>query len=192
MIDVDIEILKVLSSTSESIFIAKKSNTARINSMEILDNEKNKLLENIIKPLDNSIKYLQKDIYNILIRIPMYNYFLSQQNGLNLFDSARLISILIDINNFSSFDKLLSYSGFTPNSSNYNKKLHKVLLKIGYKLIKINTKYQFVYENAIKRYSENHPNYTKEHVHNMAKRIVVKKFLKNLYINWKAVDKNFE
>ena len=29
MIDVDIEILKVLSSTSESIFIAKKSNTAR-------------------------------------------------------------------------------------------------------------------------------------------------------------------
>ena len=174
MNDVDIEILRVLSSTSESLFITKKSNIARINSIDILDEEKDKLLENIIKPLDEGIKYLQKDIYNILIRIPIYNYFLSNQNGVNLFDSAQLISILIDIDNFDNFSHLISYAGFIPYANNYNKKLHKLLLRMGYKLIKVN------------------PKYTEEHIHNMAKRIVIRKFLKNLYINWKAVDKNFE
>ena len=73
--DIDIEILRVLSNTSESIFVNKRSNVARINSLDILENERDKLIENIIKPLDNTIKYLQKDIYNILIRIPVYNFF---------------------------------------------------------------------------------------------------------------------
>lgn len=192
MNDVDIEILRVLSSTSESLFVAKKSNIARISSIDILDEEKDKLLENIIKPLDEGIKYLQKDIYNILIRIPIYNYFLSNQNGVNLFDSAQLISILIDIDNFDNFNHLISYAGFIPYANNYNKKLHKLLLRVGYKLIKVNPKYQFVYENAAQKYQRKYPKYTEEHIHNMAKRIVIRKFLKNLYINWKAVDKNFE
>lgn len=192
MIDVDIEILRVLSNTSESIFMNKKSNVARINSINILEDEKEKLLENIITPLDESIKYLQKDIYNILIRIPIYTYFLSNQNGINLFDAAQLISIIVDINNFKKIDNLLSYAGFIPNSYNYNKKLHKLLLRIGYKLIQQNPKYQFVYETNIQRYREKYPKYSDEHINNMAKRIVIRKFLKNLYINWKAVEKNFE
>ena len=191
MIDIDIEILRVLSNTAESIFLTKTSNITRINSMNIMDDEKEKLVKNIIKPLDKSIQYLQKDIYNILIRIPIYNYFLSQQNGVNLFDSAQLISIIIDINNFNKFDNLISYAGFIPDPNNYNQKLHKLLLKIGYKLIKANPKYQFVYENSIQKYQETYPNYSYTHICNMAKRIVIRKFLKNLYINWKAVDKNF-
>ena len=86
----------------------------------------------------------------------------------------------------------MSYAGFTPNSYNYNKKLHKLLLRIGYKLIQKNPKYQFIFESSIDKYKEKHPNYTEDHIKNMAKRIVIRKFLKNLYINWKAVDKNFE
>lgn len=195
MTDVDIEILRVLSNTSESIFMNKRSNIARINSIEIMDDERDKLMENIIKPLDNAIKYLQKDIYNILIRIPIYNYFLANQNGVNLFDAAQLISIIVDINNFKKVDNLLSYAGFTPYSLysyNYNKKLHKLLLRIGYKLIQQNPKYQFVYESNVVKYREKYPKYTNDHINNMAKRIVIRRFLKNLYINWKAVDKNFE
>ena len=192
MTDVDIEILRVLSSTSESIFITKKSNVARINSINVLEEERIKLIENIIKPLDESIKYLQKDIYNILVRIPIYNYFLSTQEGVNLFDSAQLISIIVDIENFKDFNNLISYTGFIPNSKNYNKKLHKLLLKIGYKLIQSNPKYQFVYENAVQKYEKKYPKHSKDHIYNMAKRIVIKRFLKNLYINWKSVNKNFE
>lgn len=191
MIDVDIQILRVLSDTATSIFLNKKSNIARINSINMLEEEKNKLIENTIKPLDDAIKYLQKDIYNILIRIPIYNYFLANQDGINLFDAAQLISLIVDINNFKNFNNLISYSGFTPRSRNYNKKLHKLLLKIGYKLIMNNTKYQFVYESNFQRYKEKYPKRSDEHIHNMAKRIVIRKFLKNLYVNWKAIEKNF-
>ena len=191
MIDVDIQILRVLSDTATSIFLNKKSNIARINSINMLEEEKNKLIENTIKPLDDAIKYLQKDIYNILIRIPIYNYFLANQDGINLFDAAQLISLIVDINNFKNFNNLISYAGFTPRSRNYNKKLHKLLLKIGYKLIMNNTKYQFVYESNFQRYKERYPKRSDEHIHNMAKRIVVRKFLKNLYVNWKAIEKNF-
>lgn len=192
MTDIDIEILRVLSNTSESIFMNKKSNVARINSLNMMEDEKNKLIENIIKPLDHAIKYLQNDIYNILIRIPIYNYFLSKQNGVNLFDAAQLISIIVDINSFKKVDNLLSYAGFVPYSCNYNKKLHKLLLRISYKLIQQNPKYQFVYESNIEKYREKYPKYSEDHIKNMAKRIVIRRFLKNLYINWKAVDKNFE
>lgn len=192
MIDIDIQILRVLSDTATSIFLNKKSNIARINSIEMLEEEKDRLIENTIKPLDNAIKYLQKDIYNILVRIPIYNYFLSTQKGVNLFDSAQLISIIVSIDNFQNFNHLLSYSGFTPYSKNYNKKFYKLLLKVGYKLIQQNPKYQFIYDQAIQKYSEKYPRYSEKHISNMAKRIVVKKFLKHLYVNWKAMDKNFE
>lgn len=191
MKDIDIEILRVLSGTSESLFLNKKSNIARINSLGILEEEKQKLIKNTIKPLDEGIKYLQTDIYNLLVRIPIYTYFLSKQNGLNLFDSAQLISIIVDINNYKNFENLLSYSGFAPYSKNYNKKLHKLLLRIGYKLIQQNQKYEFIYENSCDKYRKAHPDYSKDHIENMAKRVVVKRFLKNLYINWKAIEKNF-
>lgn len=192
MKDIDVDILRVLSGTSESLFLNKKSNIARISSLNILEEEKDKLIENTIKPLEEGMKYLQTDIYNILVRIPIYTYFLSNQNGLNLFDSAQLISIIVDVNNFKSFNNLLSYAGFIPYSKNYNKKLHKLLLRIGYKLIQQNPKYEFVFESSCEKYRKKYPKYSEVHIKNMAKRIVIKKFLKNLYINWKAIEKNFE
>lgn len=192
MIDEDIQLLRVLSDTATSIFLTKKSNIARINSINIIEEEKQKWLKNIIIPLDNSLDYLRTDIYNILIKIPIFNYFLSQQTGVNIFDAAQLISIIVDIDDFDSFSNLVSYAGFVPYSRNYNKKLHKLLLKIGYKLINNNPQYQFIYEINIAKYKEKKPKYSQQHIENMAKRIVIKKFLKNLYISWKAINKNFE
>ena len=192
MIDEDIQLLRVLSDTATSIFLTKKSNIARINSINIIKEEKQKWLKNIIIPLDNSLDYLRTDIYNILIKIPIFNYFLSQQTGVNIFDAAQLISIIVDIDDFDSFSNLVSYAGFVPYSRNYNKKLHKLLLKIGYKLINNNPQYQFIYEINIAKYKEKKPKYSQQHIENMAKRIVIKKFLKNLYISWKAINKNFE
>ena len=190
--DEDIQILRVLSDTATNIFLSKKSNVARINSINILEEEKEKWIKNIVTPLDESLKYLGTDIYNILIRIPIFNYFLSQQKGLNIFDSAQLISIIIDIDNFNTFSNFISYTGFIPYARNYNKKLHKLLLKIGYKLIQNNVQYQFVYEVAIQKYQTTHPRYSQKHIENMAKRLVIRKFLKNLYISWKAINQGFE
>lgn len=190
--DEDIQLLRVLSDTATNIFLSKKSNIARINSLGILDEEKEKWINNIVTPLDESLRCLRKDIYNILIRIPIFNYFLSQQNGLNIFDSAQLISIIVDIDNFETFSNFIAYTGFIPYAKNYNKKLYKLLLKIGYKLIQNNPQYQFVYEMGIQKYQEAKPNYSQKHIENMAKRLVIRKFLKNLYISWKAINRSFE
>ena len=192
MMDEDIQILRVLSDTATNIFLSKKSNIARINSIQILEVEKQKWFNNVISPLDDSLDHLGVSIYNILIRIPIYNYFLSSQNGLNIFDAAQLISAIVDINDFASFGNLVSYTGFTPYARNYNKKLHKLLLKIGYKLIQYNEQYQFIFEQNVKKYKKKNPNYSQQHIENMAKRIVIRKFLKNLYVSWKAINKSFE
>lgn len=191
MIDEDIQLLRILSDTATNIFLSKKSNLARINSINILQQEKDRWTDNVIKPLDDSLAYLKRDIYNILIKIPIYNFFLSQQHGINIFDSAQLISIIVDIDNFETFGNLISYSGFTPKAHNYNKKLYKILLKISYKLIQHNPQYQWIYQKNIEKYREQNPTYSEKHIENMAKRIVIKKFLKNFYISWKNINKSF-
>lgn len=192
MIDEDIQLLRVLSDTATSIFLNKKSNIARINSLNILEDEKQNWINIITEPLDETLYFLQIQIRNILSRIPIFNYFLSQQKGINIFDSAQLISIIVDIDNFDEFKNLMSYSGMVPYATNYNKKLYKLLLKIGYKLIQNNEQYQFIYEMQLEKYRKEKPRYSEKHIENMAKRIVIKKFLKNLYVSWKAVDKGFD
>ena len=83
----------------------------------------------------------------------------------------------------------MSYAGFVPNAKNYNKKLHKLLQKLSYKLVKYNPQYEFVFDINVQKYSEKYPKYSEEHINNMAKRIVVKKFLKNLYFSWNQINK---
>lgn len=190
--DENIQVLKILSDMATSIFTNKKSNISRIEASDFSDDGKKILADKVIKPLDMSLNYISNDIKNTLHLIPIYNFFLEEQKGISIYDSAQLISILKDINNFQTFGNLLSYAGFTPVARNYNKKLHKNLLRIGYKLSTKNPQYQFVFEIAYQKYTDKYPYKSKEHIANMAKRIVVKKFLKNLYFSWNAINNDFE
>lgn len=190
--DEDIQLLRVLSDTATNFFQNKKSNISRINSMTLDNTEKEKWKADIIRPLDETLRVLEVNIHNILIKIPVYNYFLSQQTGINTFEAAQLIGIIVDIEDFDELKNLVSYAGFTPYSHHYNKKLHKLLLKIGYKLVQYNSQYQFIYNKYIEKYKKKNPTYSQKHIENMAKRIVIRKFLKNLFISWKAVNRVFE
>ena len=185
----NLQVLKILSDIAETTFRSRKSSMARIKASGFSQSGEEKLIKSIIQPLDNSLDYLSQQVLSTLIMIPIYNFFLSKQSGVSIFDAAQLISIIKDINNFSSFSHLMSYSGFIPNSKNYNKKLHKLLQKLSYKLIKYNPQYHFIYDINVQKYSEKYPKYTEEHIKNMAKRIVVKKFLKNLYFSWNQINK---
>ena len=190
--DENVQILKILSDMATSIFINKKSNISRIESSDFSNDGKEILKEKVIKPLDISLNYVSNDIKNTLHLIPIYNFFLEDQQGISIYDAAQLISILKDINNFKTFGNLLSYSGFVPYSKNYNKKLHKNLLRIGYKLSMQNPQYQFIFEITCEKYRKKYPFKSKEHIENMAKRIVIKKFLKNLYFTWNSINNDFE
>ena len=187
--DENLQVLKILSDIAETTFRSRKSSMARIKASGFNQDGEERLIASIIQPLDDSLDYLSKQVLNTLLMIPIYNFFLSKQNGVGIFDSAQLISIIKDIDDFQTFGHLISYAGFIPNSKNYNKKLHKLLQKLSYKLIKYNPQYQFIYDINVQRYFEKYPNYSEEHISNMAKRIVVKKFLKNLYFSWNQINK---
>lgn len=186
--DENLHILKILSDVAETTFRTKRSSISRIEAGGFTKEGEHQLKKEIIGPLDNTLQYISKELYTVLNQIPIYNFFLQQQNGINIYDAAQLISILKDIDNYNTFGNLMAYSGFIPNAKGYNKKLHKLLQRISYKLIKKNPQYQFVYEMSIQKYEEAHDNYSKEHIENMAKRLVVKKFLKNLYFSWNSIN----
>lgn len=187
--DESLHILKILSDIAETTFRTRRSSISRIEASGFTKEGREELKSQIIKPLDNTLDYISNEIRSTLIMVPIYNFFLQNQKGVNIYDSAQLISILEDINNFNTFGNLFSYAGFTPNAKRYNKKLHKILLRMSYRLIKLNPQYEFVFELNYKRYEEIHPNYSKQRIENMAKRIVIKKFLKNLYFSWNQINK---
>lgn len=188
--DENLQVLKILSDIAETTFRTRRSSFSRIKASGFSQEGEEKLIKEIITPLDESIEYLSTQVKNTLIMVPIYNFFLERQHGVSIFDSAQLISIIKDINQFKTFGHLMSYAGFIPKSKNYNKKLHKLLQRLSYKLIKNNPQYQFVFDINVQKYSELYPKYSQEHIENMAKRIVVKKFLKNLYFSWNQINKD--
>ena len=186
--DENLQVLKILSDVAETTFRTRKSSISRIEAGNFTKQGEEQLKQEIIKPLDDTLDYISTELRARLNMIPIYNFFLQHQKGVSIYDSAQLISILKDIDNFDNFGKLMSYTGFYPRARHYNKKLHKLLQRLSYRLIKKNPQYQFVFDINVQKYSEEHPDYSKEHIENMAKRIVIKKFLKNLYFNWKSIN----
>lgn len=186
--DEDIQVLKILSDTADNIYLTKRSNIARIQSSGFTDDAKNTLHENIIGPLDEALKYITTQIFQSLNKIPIYNFFLSSVDGINVFEKAQLICIIKDINNFKHFDNLISYAGFIPNPKTYNKNFHKLLLRIGHKLVQRNEQYKFVFDINCQKYRDKYPRRGEKHIENLARRMVVKRFLKNLYFSWNKIN----
>lgn len=185
MKDYSINNLKILNKISKDLYITKKSSLSRINNEQLLDkNTRDFLYTDIIDNLDDDLFLLKDKIINILRVIPVYKNFLKRIECLSVYDCADLITQIGDIDNFPQFKNLLSYSGYTPKRRRYNKDLNKTLIKISYKLSEDDLGYNFIYETAVEQYKESNPNKTDIHIENMARRIVIKKFLKNLYVNW--------
>ncbi len=191
MQDESIELLKILTNISSSIFYTRKSNVSRIEDQQFFDRGVEKFLQqSVIYPLDQSLDSLATQIASVLNIIPIYYKFLRNVEGLSMFDSAELICIIKDINRFKRFSNLLSYAGFTPKRTQYNKRLHKLLLKLSYKLSQNNLMYSFIYETAYENYKIKGNYKNEDHLINLAKRVVIKQFLKDLYLNWTMINES--
>ena len=187
MIDENIEVLKILNNISKNIYTSKKSNYSRIkNNPYFNEQAKAKLINQVISPIDLALVDVGKEINFFLETIPIYNIFLKHTKGINIYDSAEIICEIKTINRFDNFNNLLAYSGMYPNAKRYNKNLHNVLLRLSHKLINYNEVYTFVYEMALERYADYNTN--QEHIEAMARRIVIKKFLQNLFTHWIKVE----
>lgn len=188
MIDENLQILKILSDVAETTFRTRKSSIARIESGGFTKEGEKILKHEIITPLDDTLTYISKELEYRLNMIPIYTFFLQRQHGVSIYDAAQLITIIKNVDNFDTFSNLISYAGFYPKAKHYNKKLHKLLQRLSYRLINQNPQYEFIFELNIQKYKEQHSNYSQEHIENMAKRIVIKKFLKNLYVSWTSIN----
>ena len=191
MQDESIELLKILINISSSIFYTRKSNVSRIEDQKFYDKAiEDFLQESVITPLDKSLDSLSTQISNVLNIIPIYYKFLKNVEGLTMFDSAEIICIIKDINRFQKYSKLLSYAGFTPHRTKYNKRFHKLLLKLSYKLSQNNLLYSYIYEEAYENYKQKGNYKNEDHLVNLAKRVVIKQFLKDLYLNWVSLNES--
>lgn len=183
----NIEALKILINISKNIYTSKKSNYSRIkNNQYFNEKAKSKLINQVINPIDLALVDVGKEIIFFLDTIPIYNIFLKNTNGINIYDAAELITEIKTINRFDSPNNLLAYAGMYPNAKKYNKNLHKLLLRLSHKLINYNPIYKFVYDMALEKYCLYDTN--SEHIEAMARRIVIKKFIQNLFTHWIKVE----
>ena len=189
MVDENIEVLKILTNISKNVYASKKSNYSRIkNNKYFNDNAKAKLINQVINPIDLALIDVGKEINSFLNMIPIYNIFLKNTDGVNIYDAAELITEIKSIQRFKTVNNLLAYAGIYPNPKKYNKNLHKLLLRLSYKLINYNQVYAFVYERALLKYSEYNTN--QEHIQAMARRIVIKRFMQNLFTHWMKAEEH--
>lgn len=187
MTNENVEVLKILTNISKNIYTSKKSNYSRIkNNQYFNQHAKEKLINQVINPLDLALVDIGKEINIFLDTIPIYNIFLRHTNGINIYDAAELISEIKDINRFETSNNLLAYAGMYPNAKRYNKNLHKLLLRLSHKLVLYNKVYKFIYEMAIEKYSAYNTN--QEHIEAMARRVVIKKFVQNLFTHWVKIE----
>ena len=189
MVDENIEVLKILTNISKNIYTSKKSNYSRIkNNQYFNEDAKAKLIDQVISPIDLALIDVGKEINSFLDMIPIYNIFLKNTDGINIYDSAELISEIKNINRFDTSNNLLAYAGMYPNAKKYNKNLHKLLLRLSHKLINYNQVYKFIYEMALEKYDGYNTN--QEHIEAMARRVVIKKFIQNLFTHWIKLEES--
>jgi len=91
--------------------------------------------------------------------------------------------------------KLWSYVGLAPGQErkkgkrvNYNPKLKTFCWKIGQSFIKFRCKGRILYEEFKKEAEQKHPDWSKLHIHNHARRKMVKLFLAAVWEKWRKMN----
>jgi len=183
MIDENIQLLKLLNPTSNSLFQTKRSINSRMDNFDDLNELGRRFIQKeVINNLDDSIAALGRNINRLLNNIPIYIDFLRHISVLTIYDCSVLLIELKDIKRYPKFQNLLSYSGYSPKKGG-NQNLYKCLLKIGNKLKKDPT-YSTMYELYFEEYQQKYPDWDTSQLDNAAIRKLVKLFLKNIYRIW--------
>lgn len=185
----EIDKIKILSDEAGSIIKLKNSMLMKIRKNNNLSNdEKSYLFNKIIVQLNDVLTNIGMELSTTLESIPIYTFYLKNMTYLTIYERAELIAEIKDIERFYGYKKLLAYAGFTPNSNTYNKRLHNTLLRIGHKLILGNLEYSLIFEDTCQKYEQKNPSLSEKHITNKAKRIIIKKFIKELYNFWRQLD----
>ena len=142
----------------------------------------------------------EKGLYKILDawskEHPLRTNFLNYVKGIGPVLSSGIIAWLGDaILKAEHVSNIWSYCGLTPNSErrrgeklNYNPKLKTFCWKIGQSFIKFKCFGRKLYDTFKEETQRKHPDWSKLHIHNYARRKVVKLFIASVWEVWRKMN----
>ncbi|HPI82044.1 MAG TPA: transposase [Candidatus Paceibacterota bacterium] len=146
-----------------------------------------KAMEPVKELLIKRVTWYMEDNY------PIY-FWLKGIRGIGEKTSAKLLSIIVDIRRFQKPSQLLSYFGMgDPETgkmrkgvqAKYNPAAKSLVLGIiAENLIKLGSDYKFIYNRRKARTSVEKPEWTQNHRHIDARRVMAKRFMCELYDAW--------
>lgn len=137
--------------------------------------------------------YLKK-LEAFMMTFDIYKRWLKIINGAGVKLSAKLLAGIEDIRRFPAPSNLWSYCGYGDPDPEHNKrengqityspKMKKLIWLLGESFIKQSSPYKVIFDKRRIKTAITHPEWTKMHSYNDAKRVMMKRFLAELYDNW--------
>jgi len=152
-----------------------------------------------IKTLHNRLYTLEKslssEMTNAVVSHPTWPW-LSKVKGVGPTLATKLLGLISDISKAPTVSSLWRYAGYSVidgkaerpvkgEKLHYNKRLKTTLYLIGDSFIKHRSPFRRIYDNAKRYYKANRPDWTAGHIHNAARRKMIKTFLACLWIVWR-------
>lgn len=149
---------------------------------------------NVFQELEDLVT---EDIRAYADEMPFVEY-VTDVKGVGKLYAASLLS-QIDIYEADTVSALHRYCGYAvidgererPRKGeklHYNAKLKTLCYNIGSSMLKANSPYRKVYDEAKEYYESNRPDWTKAHRHQAAMRKMIKRFLSHLWLEWRAFE----
>ncbi len=112
---------------------------------------------------------------------------------------AMRVAALIDISRSDTVSALWRYAGYAVfdgererlkkgEKAHFNRRLKTACYLVGNSLIKSNSPYRVVYDEAKEHYQLSHPDWTKAHIHMASLRKMIKIWLAHLWLVWRAIE----
>lgn len=122
----------------------------------------------------------------------------SQIKGVGIMTGAKLVA-MIDIHKAPTISALWRYAGQAvvdgererPRKGeklHYNARLKTTCFLIGSQMLRANSPYRRIYDEAKIYYQANRSDWTKGHIHMAAQRKMIKVFLSHLWLTWRRIE----
>jgi len=152
----------------------------------------NKKDDMIYTGLRNLERAAFKSLEPALETVPVYKFWLRHIRGMGPLLALQLCSKVRDIERFPNPSKLKKYFGLAPNmklhrgqQADFNPEAKGLMLgKIASCFIKLRGQYKKMYDETKQFYHETHPDWTKGHCHNYARKAMMNRFAVEMWIAW--------
>lgn len=164
---------------------------------DIVSNGTMALLERWYERFDKLEKEIDDDIRELVDGAILIEYMIAVK-GVGPILAAQAIS-MIDIERANTVSALWRYSGFgvvdgkaerliKGKKSRYNKRLKNICLKIATSLLRANSPYRQIYDDAREYYERERVDWNKKHQDYAAKRKMIKVWLSHLWEVWRKFE----